>query len=276
MGGIDYLLTLRTLIDEIENDWPSVLARLETVRHSLLNRNALICNVTVDSENWQNLQPELDAFLAQLPSADVAVHTWLSPANGNNEGITLPAQVNYVGKAANLYELGYNLHGSIGVITNYLRTSFLWDKVRAQGGAYGAMVRFGRQSGVLTFLSYRDPNLLNTLTAYDQTAEFLRAGELTEDELAKNIIGAIGSLDAYQLPDAKGFTSLVRTLLGETDERRQQYRNEILGTTLADVKAFADVLDDVAGAGRVAVLGAEDAIESAADSVPLQNVWRIL
>ena len=37
---------------------------------------------------------------------------------------------------------------------------------------------------------------------------FLRKAELSQDELVKNIIGAIGALDAYQFPDAKGFTSM--------------------------------------------------------------------
>ena len=59
--------------------------------------------------------------------------------------------------------LGYSYHGSIHVITNFVRTSWLWDKVRAEGGAYGAFVTFGKQSGIYSFLSYRDPNLGDTL-----------------------------------------------------------------------------------------------------------------
>ena len=54
---------------------------------------------------------------------------------------------NYVGKAANLYELGYQYDGSIHVITNFMRTSWLWDRVRAAGGACiaaGVQVALGR------------------------------------------------------------------------------------------------------------------------------------
>ncbi len=188
----------------------------------------------------------------------------------------MPAQVNYVGKGADLYAHGYTAHGSVSVITNYLRTSYLWDKVRAQGGAYGAFCRFGRQSGVFTFLSYRDPNLTATLDVYDRAPAFLRKAELSQDELVKNIIGAIGALDAYQLPDAKGFTSLARALLGETDERRQAYRDEVLGTTVADVRRFADVLDAVAENGRVVVLGGEEAVQAASAEAKLGSIQRIL
>ncbi|MCX6044703.1 MAG: peptidase M16, partial [Chloroflexi bacterium] len=177
--------------------------------------------------------------------------------------LIIPAQVNYVGKGANIYDLGYHYHGSINVITNFIRTSWLWEKVRMQGGAYGAFASFSKQSGILTFLSYRDPNLLNTLAVYDQTASILRTADLNDDELTKNIIGAIGGIDAYQLPDAKGYSSLMRTLLGETEADRQQTRDEILSTSARDFKAFADVLDAVKEQGRVVVMGSQEALEAA-------------
>jgi Zn-dependent M16 (insulinase) family peptidase len=83
-------------------------------------------------------------------------------------------------------------------------------------------------------------------------------------------------IDAYELPDAKGYTSLVRYLLDESDESRQQTRDEVLGTTAADFRAFADVLDAVAAQGRVVVLGAQEALaqanEARGDFLTLQRV----
>jgi Zn-dependent M16 (insulinase) family peptidase len=105
--------------------------------------------------------------------------------------------------------------------------------------------------------------LLGTLQTYDGSADFLRTAELSDDELTKSIIGAIGVLDAYQLPDAKGYTSMVRTLLAESDEHRQQLRDEVLSTTPAHFREFADVLDAVAAQGRVVVMGAQEALEQA-------------
>lgn len=76
--------------------------------------------------------------------------------------------MNYVGKAANLYEDGgYKLHGSAYVINKYLGTTWLWDRVRVSGGAYGGFSDFDSHSGMFTYLSYRDPNLLKTVDNYD-------------------------------------------------------------------------------------------------------------
>ena len=263
MSGLDNLFFLRRFTTELEQDWPGVLAKLEAVRQQIINRQAMLANVTLDQESWREFAPRLDALVAALPSHTPSRIAWAVPPVVGHEGLSVPAQVNYVGKGANLYDLGYAYDGSIHVISNHLRTSYLWDKVRVQGGAYGAFCRFNQNTGVLTYLSYRDPNLLGTLEVYDRAPEFLRSLDLSDDDLTKSIIGAIGILDAYQLPDAKGYTALTRYLVGESDEARQATRDQVLGTTAADFRAFADVLDEVRRAGRVVVLGAGDALQTA-------------
>ena len=170
--------------------------------------------------------------------------------------------MNFVAKGTDLYRAGYRFHGSVLAITNLLRTTWLWDKVRIQGGAYGGFCTFDRHSGVFDYLSYRDPNLLATLDNYDGTSQYLRELELSEDELIKSVIGAIGRLDQYQLPDAKGYTSLTRHLIGESDERRQRMRDELLATTAADFGAFAEALQSVEN-GAVVVMGSQQAIDEA-------------
>ncbi|MEM7346160.1 MAG: insulinase family protein [Chloroflexota bacterium] len=266
LGGISQLLFIRELAQQIETEWPAILAKLEAVRHALINQNAMFCNVTLDEANWQILQPKLADFTATLPAAPVTQHRWPAQPLPSHEGLTIPAQVNYVGKGANLYDLGYEMDGSISVIANYLRTSWLWEKIRVQGGAYGGFCSFDSESGVFSYLSYRDPNLLKTLDNYDQTANFLRNLDLSDDEVTKSIIGSIGSLDSYQLPDAKGYSSMARYLIGYTDEDRQARRDQILGTTAADFKAFADILDQVNTHGQVVVLGSQEAISEATEA----------
>jgi Zn-dependent M16 (insulinase) family peptidase len=126
-------------------------------------------------------------------------------------------------------------------------------------------------------VSYRDPNLVATLDTYDRTSDFLRSAHLSEMELARNIIGTIGGIDSYQLPDVKGFASMQRYLIGDTDEARQLMREKILSTTEADIRDFADAVAYVAGHGRVVVLGSEQAIAAAnAERPALLSASRII
>jgi hypothetical protein len=262
-SGVDYLHFLHSLMDEIENDWPRVVTHLEAVRKALISRASLVVNVTLDEANWKNFYPQLAEFLHALPVSYTPRITINRNRPAINEGLIIPTQVNYVAKGTNLYAQGYKLHGSIHVIRHYLENTWLWEKVRVQGGAYGGMSAFDQTSGIFTYFSYRDPNLLATLDNYDQTANFLRNLELSKSELTKTIVGTISGLDAYQLPDAKGYTSMVRYLTNFPDEVRQHIRDEVLGTTANDFQAFAELLAGVAEQGEVVVLGSAEAIEKA-------------
>jgi presequence protease len=261
MGGISYLFFLRDLIDRIDKDWDGVAQVFRSIRQELIQRGSSLCNVTIDGDNWQRIEGALDRFLSGLPGGKFEFQAWRREEPVIAEGLTMPVQVNFVGKGANLYDLGYEEDGSVMVITQHLRATWLWDKVRVQGGAYSAMSIFDRLSGVLTYLSYRDPNLLQTLEIYDRSGPFLKQLDLDQQELTKAIIGAIGDLDTYQLPDAKGYTAMVRHLLRIDDDLRQKIRSEVLLTKVEDFRAFGEVLERISGNETVVVLGSAGAIE---------------
>jgi hypothetical protein len=266
MSGIGYLFALRKLEKDIDKKWTSVLEKLEAMRDALVNQNAMLCNVTVDANNWNIFKPQLDFFLSALPSKDVKLAAFDIQPSQEKEGLTIPAQVNYVGKGANLYEHGYEQDGSSMVVNGYLQMTYLWEKIRVQGGAYGGFSAFDDASGIFTFLSYRDPNVASTIENYDKAGSFLKtldASRLSDNELTKAIISAIGDLDSYQLPDAKGYTSMMRYLTHRSDELRQKTREQVLSTNGEDFIAFGEVLEKVAQSEAVAVIGSQSAIESA-------------
>ncbi|XP_059314088.1 presequence protease 1, chloroplastic/mitochondrial-like [Lycium ferocissimum] len=264
MGGVSYLEFLKGLEGQVENDWPQISSSLEEIRKSLLSKNECLINLTANGKNLTNAEKHISKFLDLLPSTSpVESAAWNAQLSRSNEAFVVPTQVNYVGKAANLYEAGYELNGSAYVISNYISNTWLWDRVRVSGGAYGGFCGFDTHSGVFSFLSYRDPNLLKTLDVYDGTSSFLKELELDDDALTKAIIGTIGDVDAYQLPDAKGYSSLLRYLLGVTNEERQRRREEILSTRLDDFKKFGDVMEAVKDKGVVVAVASPDDVEAA-------------
>ncbi|EFJ20990.1 hypothetical protein SELMODRAFT_152047 [Selaginella moellendorffii] len=263
MGGLSYLDYLRELEKQVDTDWPAVQQNLERIRTSFLSRKGAIVNLTADEKNLTKADSFVSSLLEALPETEPVVCTWNGILQPCNEGIIVPTQVNYVGKAANLYDTGYELDGSAYVISKYIGNTWLWDRVRVSGGAYGGFCDFDSHSGVFTYLSYRDPNLAKTIDNYDLTVQFLRELELDDDALTKAIIGTIGDVDSYQLPDAKGYSSMLRYILGITEEERKLRREQILSTSLRDFKAFADVLEHVKEKGIVAAVASAEDVESA-------------
>jgi Zn-dependent M16 (insulinase) family peptidase len=257
MGGLSYLSFLRELLKKVDTDWPGVVATLERMRQSVVTRRNLVVNVTADEGLMKAFTPTMESLVGRLPVLESPFFKWEGALERRNEAIIIPTQVNYVSKAANIYDAGYQYHGSANVINKYLGTTWLWERVRVVGGAYGGFCGFDRLTGVYSFSSYRDPNLLSTLEAYDGTAGFVRSLDLSDDALNKAIIGAVGDYDSYQLPDAKGYSAMTRYLLNISDEDRQRTRDEILGTDRRHFRDFAEYVEAVKDKGTVVVVGSE-------------------
>ncbi|MBK8085573.1 MAG: insulinase family protein [Devosia sp.] len=262
LGGVSHYFFLKDLAAQIEGNWPAVAAALEEIRSLLIGRSALVANVTADGFATATLRPQLEAFLASLPAGGRSSEGWGFTPGPVSEGLTFPGQVNYVAKGASLKALGFEPTGATAVAIKHLNTTYLWDKVRVQGGAYGGSSGLDPFAGTFAFTSYRDPNLVDTLDVYDGAAKFLEAG-VGEQDLVRSVIGVIGSVDTYRLPDSKGFTSLLWELTGDTEADRQRRRDEILAASNQDFRALAAALQQVARHGQVVVLGSETAIRAA-------------
>lgn len=265
MGGVSNYFFLRELAKRIDSDWPGVEAQLFALRDHLINRANMVVNVTADAEMLTASEPQIAGFLRDLPDTTrLPTGAWGFAASERSEGLTFPGQVNYVAKGGNLRAFGFSPTGGTAVAIKHLNTTYMWDKVRVQGGAYGGSSSLDIFSKSFAFTSYRDPNLLGTLDNYDKAAAFLRK-PVSQQDLTRSIIGVIGSIDSYRLPDAKGFVSMVWELIGDSEAARQARREAVLGATGKDFADLADALDQVAKYGRVVVLGSETAIKAAND-----------
>jgi presequence protease len=300
MGGISQLETIRELLKQAESDWPSLLARLEKIRSTILDsnicRDGMFLDITGDATVQESIKPSVDTFLKILPGETNAgkfpnfykdVHPWVNPARKKmaemfpvrNEGFVVPTQVSYVGKAGLLYGKDETVHGSAQVVSQFLRTGYLWDNVRVMGGAYGGFCTYSQYSGFFSYLSYRDPNLGKTLDIYDAAGDALTAAaeqlENDPDALAAAIIGTVGDMDGALSPDQKGYTSMTRWLINESPEYRQKYRDEVINTKASDFKLFAERLKSLKEPS-VAVVSSKAAFETAAKEGKVLELKTIL
>mmetsp|Transcript_1976 Transcript_1976/g.2768 ORF Transcript_1976/g.2768 Transcript_1976/m.2768 type:complete len:1084 (-) Transcript_1976:233-3484(-) len=287
MGGISYLDSVKQLLDQAENDWPTLLERLQKLRKTILQhpaaRDGMLIDVTGDQKVLDTIKPSLDKLLKDLPGQKGSEklqdfysedHPWVVEAKKDmatnapmvDEGFIVPTQVSYVGKGGRLFDKGDRISGTASVVARYLRTGYLWDHVRVIGGAYGGMNMLAEGSGFFGFVSYRDPNLSKTLDVYDAAADALIASaeelENDSDALATAIIGAVGDMDGALSPDQKGWAAFTRWLIRETPEARQRRRDEILDTKASDFKDFAERLRSMKNPSS-AVVSSKAAFETA-------------
>ena len=262
-SGVEYLEAVRRLTERISADWEGVLADLNRLHTLIVRRNGALFNLTADKQGIDPALAAASALARALPEQALEAAVWTPGLAPDKEALIVPSQVNYVGAGCNLYDTGYRWHASAAVAARHLRMARLWDQVRVQGGAYGAFCTIDRITGAVAQVSYRDPNVDRTLAAYAGSAGYLQKLTLSQRDLELAIVGAIGDMDAYQLPDARGWTALSRYLAGDDDEARQRRREEVLSTTVQDFHAFGDALAAAMATSTVCALGGNGVTKAA-------------
>jgi Zn-dependent M16 (insulinase) family peptidase len=242
----------------------------------IMRKGDVVISLTGNKQILAAAKPAVEDFIDRIPAAspketklaDVWSKSSLLPHE--NEGFSIPSQVNYVVKGARVFEPGERVKGSYVVANRLLSTGYLWDTVRVSGGAYDGAATFDMRSGVATFTSYRDPNLVDTLSIYDDAADELaeEIEDIDDDQLLEAIIGTIGDLDFPLGPDAKGYASMMQYLIGRTTEDRQRLRDEILATSRDDLREFAHKLKAVKDHGSTVVFGPQAALDAANEVLP--------
>ncbi len=259
LAGATYLGYLREAATALVERPEALSAELATLRTRLLGLG-LVCNVTADPASTTMGEPFVAHLLETLERPSWGA--W-EPQSGaaplpEAESLEVPAQVNFVGFGGDLQAAGLPLSGAAEAAARHLANTWLWDQVRVEGGAYGALCRLDATVGTVTMLSYRDPHVLRTLETYRAAAAHLAAGPSPRD-LTAAIIATVGAQDRPLPPGPHGFAALQRWLVGADEAWRNTRRAELLEATAADFAAFGAALE--AMAARVVVLGGAEALD---------------
>ncbi len=272
-SGVSQLTYLRKLEKRVEDSWESVVSDLKELHATISAGGKPIFNLTFPEKHLTSFESQISSLSKLFTEAPKQKARWKEKIGQSNECFKIPSNVNYVASAANMYELGYEYSGTHLAIKSIIATNHLWNQVRVLGGAYGAFCSFDKFTGLFTFASYRDPNISKTLDAYNATSEFLCDAQISDSEIKKSIIGAIGSIDDYKLPDAKGYVSLIRYLLNVSVEERQVTRDELLAFNSKDLKIFGEKLANFKESSKIVVFGSEELLKEANLGCEIQSIF---
>ena len=260
LKGLEYYWFISEILENFDKNKEEIISNLNKVYRKIFNINNLIIAFTGDKEDFAVIKDNLNIITDNLNTNTWKAKEYNFPKSKLNEGILSSANVQYVSKGYNFKDLGYEYSGKMTVLSTILSRDYLHNRIRAQGGAYGAGISFGR-TGLVTTYSYRDPNLIETIEVYDNMADYIENLNLNEEDLTTYIIGTISKLDPAITPHGKGALATSRYITGLTQEEVQKTRDEVLDTKLEDLKAFAPLLRDTMKENYLCVLGNEARIE---------------
>lgn len=261
-SGITPYLALKELVLNYPAREEEFLAGLKTIARMLFNRNNLLLSITADTQEISHFATAGNCLAAALPDTPVS-HNPLPAFNyPRSAAFITSAEVVFNVLGTNLLPGGNGYSGHFEVLKTYLSRDYLWNSVRQMGGAYGCFVQFSQITGNIAFVSYRDPQVKKTYDAYLKVPEVVRQLDVDDQVLQQLVIGTYGNLTPHQSPAAKGSTARNEYLSGISPEFKARRLTEVLATTPADLRNYAEPFAAMVNGSCRATIGNRKRIES--------------
>jgi Zn-dependent M16 (insulinase) family peptidase len=229
--GRTQLKFVNHVADQFKKIKSELLDKLTLLQNTAFRKDRLSLNVTADSEGISILSESIAGLVRRL-SGNRGIGKPITPSfSPINTGISIPAQVSYVARVFPAPAYADPLSAPLTMLGRQLSSGYLYKHIRVQGGAYGGMSQYDPMSGTFALLSYRDPNIVNTLQVYREAMDYICKNKTSREELEKTIIGTIGSLDKPMDPASRGYIAMIRDFTGLSDKDRLKFRNSILDMT---------------------------------------------
>ena len=273
LKGIAFYRSICRIEKELSESPKNVSDKLAAIAKKLFARNRMLISFTGNNEAYGNAKPSLEKVIAGFNKMSAIGNQAEVHFNTAKEAFIDASQIQYVAKTGDFICEGYEYTGALRLLRIILSYDYLWINVRVKGGAYGCMNTFLR-SGESYFVSYRDPNLSDTLDVYDRIPEYIKSFSPDERDMTKYIIGTFSALDTPMNPEAKGSRSLSAYLEGITYEQIQKERNEILNAQPEDIRRLADLVEAVLMKDSICVIGNENMIKESAGL--FENVEKLI
>ncbi len=233
-----------------------MLMRMENCRIIYVGEEGSLDNVTahvkkfIDDLGHSN---EADKDAAENDSSK------LTPVRGGNQAYIAPSQVQYVAMCGDMGDKTKSVRGHMLVLEHILNCDYLWQNVRVMGGAYGCSVDFSYNGGV-SFASYRDPGIGRTVDIFRSVAQYIRNIRMSSRELQQYIIGTMNKLDVPMTPESEAMSQIQLDFSGISNEEILRIRKQIIETTVEDIRALADIMENTVSDCDVVVIGSEEGI----------------
>ena len=273
LKGVAFYRSICRIEKELSESPKSVSDKLAAIAKKLFARNRMLISFTGNNEAYGNAKPSLEKVITGFNKMSAVGNQAEVHFNTAKEAFIDASQIQYVAKTGDFICEGYEYTGALRLLRIILSYDYLWINVRVKGGAYGCMNTFLR-SGESYFVSYRDPNLSDTLDVYDRIPEYIKSFSPDERDMTKYIIGTFSALDTPMNPEAKGSRSLSAYLEGITYEQIQKERNEILNAQPEDIRRLADLVKAVLKKDSICVIGNENMIKESAGL--FENVEKLI
>ncbi len=128
------------------------------------------------------------------------------------------------------------------VLAHWLSGTFLWERIRTTGGAYGAYASSMNLSGQFNFSTFRDPSPEKSVRTFRQCLEDAVAADFSEEECERSVTGTYGDEIQPHSPYGRGIAGFYRTIYCISEEDRHEKLVNLLSVKSENVRKAAENL----------------------------------
>jgi hypothetical protein len=246
-GGIACFRVIEEYESHFDEKKGELIAKLKEIVSRIFTAERLLVSITCEDKDFAAVKKAVlelkdDLYEEKSPVKNAAERTlpdWKPELK--NEGFMDASQVQYVARAGNFIDHGFEYNGALRILKVIMGYDYLWNNIRVKGGAYGCMNGYA-SNGDTYFVSYRDPNLSKTNDVYEGIPAYLESFTADEREMTKYIIGTVSDMDAPLNPNAKGMRSMTAYMQGVELADIQKERNQVIDATQEDIRALKSLI----------------------------------
>lgn len=260
-NGMDYYWFITDLVKDFDKNADQIISNLVKVSTQIFSKENLISAVTCDKNDLNAYTKDLSTLTVALPSNRLPFNNWTFAVDKKNEGFLSSSKVQYVVEGYNFKKLGYSWDGKMLVLNRVISRDWLYSRIRVVGGAYGGYSTIA-SNGNVRFISYRDPNLKETLDNYRKVVDFVSNFDADEKTMKRYIIGSIAELDQPLTLSQKGNRAFGYYFTRTKPEDIQREREAVLSTKKEDIKGYAKMIKEIVDQESYCTYGNAEKIEA--------------
>ncbi|MBA2368100.1 MAG: insulinase family protein [Candidatus Protochlamydia sp.] len=262
--GLNYYWKVRDLVKNFETQGPIVLAKLQAMREKVTCLDQPDLVLSCDALSYEELKRESFYGLQDIPA-----HPF-TPWKGDFTLASIPPQgrliaspVAFIGKVFSTVSYTHPYAPALTAAAFLFDNLTLHATIREQGGAYGGGAVSNPMSGNFYFYSYRDPNVVQTLKAFEEAIETIIEGDFDNSDLEEAKLEMIQSLDVPVSPGSQAELAYGWLREGKVG-LRQPFRNQLLKLEREQIiEAVQNVIVPQFEKGAVIVFAGQEQLDKA-------------
>lgn len=261
LTSVDYYKFLDALERDLKISPDLVIAELENIRDTILNKNNLIVEFAGDNESINLFYGTVNKITNELSNNEIVKQNYSQiPTPSYNEAVMINSKDTAYNMLSNSYK-NMNVEFNGKYIPLF---SIIYDKYLAPNFSQGSTNLLEINRDYISISNYRDVSIKETFEIYNKMSDFIKDYNITQYDLNGYILK---SFEDYILPlgELEGaIEALDNKKMGIKSEDKLNILKQIKSTTVSDFKDMADMADKLSK-GIHTTVGSPDLIEANKD-----------